>query len=62
MSKSIQELKSKIEALQSYKKSIQSNLMYADHGAYGQDKARIYDLEIEISGLERQLNELVNKP
>lgn len=54
----MQELLDKQANITRWIKSLRQGLPYADHGAYGQDKARIYELEQELAQVNKQIEAL----
>ena len=54
----IAELHDLIIKKQYYIEELKSGLQYADHGAYSQDKKRIFELQREISDIYNELSQL----
>lgn len=52
----VTDIKARIASCRDQIEHLQELLPYADHGAYGQDKARIAHLRNEIAELSLQLN------
>ena len=56
--KTPEEIREQANSLRSVAKDISSRLMYADHGAYGQDKDRIRDLHRKADRLDWHANQI----
>jgi hypothetical protein len=57
-----EEIVNAIEARKAWVADLKRMLPYADHGAYGQDLARIADYQQEITKLQLALTEQLNQP
>ncbi len=57
-----EEIVNAIEARKAWVADLKRMLPYADHGAYGQDLARIADYQHEITKLQLALTEQLNQP